>query len=129
MAYNFLIVDDSMLAREMVARTLQISGLPLGRVFKCPDGRAALDTLRAERVDCVLADINMPNMNGMQMVQHMADADLLHRIPVVIISTERSAERIQTLRAAGVRAFVNKPFTPEEIRRVLGDILKEDSDA
>ena len=124
MAYNVLIVDDSMMMRQMVAKTLQIANLPIGQIFKAANGREALQLLKDHWIDIVLADINMPEMNGIEMVQKMLKDGLLGKIPVIIVSTERSVTRIDELRAAGVRAFINKPFTPEAINKVVTEILE-----
>lgn len=123
MGYNVLIVDDSMIIRKMVAKTLSISDLDISEFFYAENGRQALEQLQANWVDIVFADINMPEMNGVEMVQEMQQQDLLSSIPVVIISTERSRERIETLKALGVRAYLQKPFVPEEFTKVVKDLL------
>ncbi|MFP4035595.1 MAG: response regulator, partial [Desulfovermiculus sp.] len=93
MGYNVLIVDDSMIIRSMVAKTLQISGLELEELYYAANGQEGLDLLLAKTVDIVFADINMPVMDGVQMVKAMAQRGILQRIPVVIISTERNRQR------------------------------------
>lgn len=123
MAYNFLIVDDSMIIRKMIAKTLKISGLDIGEIFLAENGRQALDQLRKNWVDIVFADINMPEMNGIEMIEEMRSEDLLRSIPVIIISTERSRERIETLKAMGVKAYLRKPFVPEEFSRIVKKLL------
>ncbi|MFP4429157.1 MAG: response regulator, partial [Desulfovermiculus sp.] len=93
MGYNVLIVDDSMIIRSMVAKTLQISGLELEELYYAANGQEGLDLLLAKTVDIVFADINMPVMDGVQMVTAMAQRGILQSIPVVIISTERNRQR------------------------------------
>lgn len=119
MAYNFLIVDDSAIIRAVVEKTLRIAGVEVGDVYKAGNGKEALACLEAHWVDMVLADINMPEMNGVQMVEEMRTRGLMTTIPVVIISTERSVTRIEELKAKGISAYLNKPFTPEAIREVV----------
>ena len=123
MAYNVLIVDDSAIVRAVVEKTLRLSGCPLGEVLQAANGREALDQLNNHWVDIVFADINMPEMNGIEMVERMSATGLLKTVPVVIVSTERSVTRIEELRAKGVRAYLNKPFTPEEIKAILSEVL------
>ena len=123
MGYNVLIVDDSMIIRKMIAKTLSISGLEISEFYFAENGRQALNQLRENWIDIVFADINMPEMNGMEMIEEMKKEDLLSTVPVVIISTERSRERIATLKAAGVKAYLRKPFIPEEFTRVVKDLL------
>lgn len=124
MAYNFLIVDDSMIIRKMIAKTLKISGLDIGEIFFAENGRQALDQLRESLVDIVFADINMPEMNGIEMIEEMRSEGLLRSVPVIIISTERSRERIETLKAMGVKEYLRKPFIPEEFSRVVKELLR-----
>ncbi|MGM0453366.1 MAG: response regulator [Thermodesulfobacteriota bacterium] len=123
MGYNVLIVDDSMIIRKMVAKTLRISDLNIGQYYFAENGRQALDQLEANWVDIVFADINMPEMNGMEMVEEMSKNDMLASIPVVIISTERSRERIENLKAMGIGAYLQKPFVPEEFAEVVKKLL------
>lgn len=123
MAFNILIVDDSHVTRTMIARTIQMAGVPVGELYYAENGREALDAMRANWVDLVLADINMPVMDGMEMLEKMSrDADL-RNVPVVIVSTEGSETKLEKLRGLGMRAFVKKPFMPERIREVMREIL------
>jgi two-component system, chemotaxis family, chemotaxis protein CheY len=66
----------------------------------------------------------MPEMNGIEMIEEMGKENLLKSIPVVIISTERSRERMETLKAMGVKAYLRKPFVPEEFSRVVRELLQ-----
>ena len=123
MAYNVLIVDDSLTARTFIVRTLEISGLPLSQCFQARNGAEALDTLQREWVDMVIADINMPVMNGVELVRRMRALDLLKTIPVIIITTDRSPHRMAELKEAGVQAYLTKPITPEEIKATVERFL------
>ncbi|MGD0058511.1 MAG: response regulator [Verrucomicrobiia bacterium] len=123
MPYNVLIVDDSPIVRKVVEKTLRLSGTELGEVSQAGNGREALDLLKDLWVDIVFADINMPEMDGIEMVERMWQTGLLKTVPVVIVSTERSVTRIEELRAKGVRAYLNKPFTPEEIKTIIDEVL------
>lgn len=121
---SVLVVDDSTVMRRMVKRSLEMAGLPLGRVFEAENGFAALTLLVSHRIDLVLSDVNMPEMDGVELVRQMSRANATRGVPVVIVSTERSEPRIDELRTLGVSAYLNKPFRPEElghiVRRVLG---------
>jgi two-component system chemotaxis response regulator CheY len=123
MGYNVLIVDDSMIIRSMVAKTLKISGLDLGEIHYAPNGQQGLDIVQNQEVDVVFADINMPVMDGVQMVAAMAEQGLLQRIPVVIVSTERNQQRIDHLKALGVTAYLKKPFMPEDFKATVENLL------
>jgi two-component system chemotaxis response regulator CheY len=96
-------------------------------MYYAANGQEGLDTLQAHHVDIVFADINMPMMDGIQMVRSMAESGLLQRIPVVIISTERNQQRIDQLKAMGVTAYLTKPFMPEDFKDTVEHLLaKED---
>ena len=123
MGYNVLIVDDSPIIRKMVAKTLKISDLDISGYQFAENGRQALLVLEENWIDIVFADINMPEMNGMELIEEMVKRDLMATIPVVIISTERSQERIDALRQMGISAYLHKPFVPEEFARVVRDLL------
>ncbi len=125
MAYNILIVDDSKIVRTVIQRAIQLSGAEIGDIYHAANGQEALDTMAANWVDIVFADINMPVMDGVQMVEEMARRGLVADIPVVIVSTDRSELRMQQLKAQGVREYLNKPFTPESIRDILTTCLRE----
>ena len=123
MAYTILIVDDSLTARTFIARTLEIAGVPLNHVHEAANGREALDLLQREWVDMVFADINMPVMNGVELVRAMRANELFQAIPVIIISTDRSTHRMNELKDAGVQAYLTKPITPEELKVTVEKFL------
>ncbi len=123
MANNVLIVDDSVIIRKMVARNLDMADIELGEVHFAENGQEALEKLEQHWIDVVLADINMPVMNGLELIAEMNRRELTASIPVVIISTERSKERIAALKDMGVKAYINKPFTPEEFATVIKGLL------
>ncbi len=123
MALNILLVDDSTTVRAVIARSLELAGVPVGTLHQAGNGREALAVLGREWIDLVFADINMPVMNGVEMIEKMREDGLLQTIPVVIVSTEGSVSRIEQLRAAGVRAYIRKPFTPELLRQVVEDTV------
>jgi two-component system chemotaxis response regulator CheY len=123
MAYNILLVDDSQTVKAVITKALAMSGLDLGDLFKAGDGREGLEILRREKVDLVFADINMPVMGGVEMVERMKGHPALRGIPIVIISTEGSATRIGELEAMGINAFLRKPFQPEALKKTVESIL------
>jgi two-component system chemotaxis response regulator CheY len=123
MAYNILVVDDSETMRAVIAKTLALAGLPVGNLFQAADGRQGIEILRREWIDLVLADINMPVLNGVGMVGEMQGDPALEGIPVIIVSTEGSTTRLQELKDRGVRAFLRKPFPPEELKKAVEAVL------
>jgi len=128
MAYNILIVDDSQTMRAVLTKTICMAGLEIGSVFEAENGREALAILEGEWVDLVFADINMPVMNGVEMVQEMKKLGYMESTPVVVISTEGSKTRLDALRDMGVKGFLRKPVTPELFKSVVDGILLGNAD-
>jgi two-component system, chemotaxis family, chemotaxis protein CheY len=124
MSYNILVVDDSNTVRAIIAKTLQLAGVPIRELFEASNGREALEVLDDNWIDLILADINMPVMNGVELIEKLHENGMIKDIPVVIVSTEGSATRIEELKKKGVSAYIRKPFTPELIRRVVDDIVE-----
>jgi two-component system chemotaxis response regulator CheY len=122
--YNILIVDDSRTIRAVIKKTLEIADVPTNNVWEAGNGLEALEVLRKEWVDIVFADINMPEMNGIELVEQMKTEGMIESVPVVIVSTEGSKQRIEELRHKGVRAYLRKPFAPESLKNVIGEILE-----
>lgn len=123
MGHDVLIVDDSAVIRQMVKRSLHMAGLDVGEVYEAANGIQALAQLGDHPVAVMLVDINMPTMNGMQLLARMKQNERLQHIPIVIVSTEGSSERRQELERMGVFGFVRKPFQPEQLRDVLVPLL------
>jgi two-component system chemotaxis response regulator CheY len=124
MPLNVLVVDDSETVRSVIRETLGLSGLELGTVLEAGNGEEALGLLQHEWIDLILADLNMPVMNGLELVRRLHEDDVLKSVPVIMISTVGSKTSIEELRARGVRAYVRKPFTPEQIRKIVREIVE-----
>ena len=124
MAFNVLVVDDSATIRAVIAKTLTMAEIPVNELYQASNGKEALDILDANWVDVVFADINMPVMDGLEMVDKMSKDGLLKTVPVIVVSTEGSTARMEELKAKGVSAYVHKPFTPELIREVMDSVME-----
>jgi two-component system, chemotaxis family, chemotaxis protein CheY len=125
MGYNILIVDDSATTRAMIKRTLHLAQVPVSQLFDASDGCDALDILSCLKVDLVLADLNMPNMDGATMTHAMRQDPKTRSTPVIIISAEPNAEKLAGLKADGVQAWIHKPFTPEAVRDAINNVIGE----
>lgn len=125
MGYNVLIVDDSQTMRKVIRKTVSISGFDLGNCWEAGNGREALDILGSCWVDLILADLNMPVMNGLEMLRELKKTDLHRHIPVILVTTEGSEKRLEEAYALGIRGYIQKPFYPETIRDVLTQIMEE----
>lgn len=122
MPLNILVVDDSATMRKMIVRTLHLSGLPVGETHEAANGREGLLMLALHRIDLALVDINMPEMNGEEMIDRVKANPNLRSLPVVVVSTEGSSKRIAALVAKGSVGYVHKPFTPEHLSKVVHEI-------
>ena len=121
MSLNVLIVDDSAVMRSMVLRTLQMTELDVGEVYQAANGQEGLTALGQYEIDLAIVDINMPVMDGEEMIQRARQDPQTAGVPIMIISTEGSQTRISRLIQRGVR-FVHKPFTPETVCDVVADL-------
>jgi two-component system chemotaxis response regulator CheY len=122
MSLNILIVDDSATMRRMITRTLHLSGLPVDGVFEAANGREGLLALAKNRIDLALIDINMPEMNGEEMIARIRQNPTFKDVAVVIVSTEGSTTRIASLMKEAAVGFVHKPFTPERLSQVVYEV-------
>ena len=122
MAINVLIVDDSGVMRTMVLKTMRMADLPLAEVHEAGNGQEGLDLLDKHWIDLAIVDINMPVMNGEEMIDRMNENSETKDIPVVVISTEGSTARIERLQHKGA-IFIHKPFSAEAIRDTVKDLL------
>jgi len=123
MAFRVLIVDDSSVMRAFIRRIIVLSGMEGAEFLEASDGREALNLLHNQWVDVVLTDINMPSMDGEQLVRCLAADDMLQSVPVVIVSTDGTENRMQQMLTLGARGYVKKPFMPETLREELERVL------
>ena len=123
MSYRVLITDDSPAMRSFVRRVIEISGFELSECFEAGDGEEALSLLRREWVDAILTDINMPGVDGEELLRRLAADEMLRTVPAIVISTDATENRISRLLSLGARGYVTKPFRPETLRAELERIL------
>ncbi|MEP6764151.1 MAG: response regulator [Gemmatimonadaceae bacterium] len=118
MAFNVLVVDDSAVMRTMVIRTLKMSGVPIANIYQAGNGEDGLNMLHEQWVDLLLLDVNMPIMDGEEMLQHVRANPDTKDLSVIVVSTEGSEIRLANLQALGA-SVVRKPFTPVMLRNVI----------
>ncbi|MCF8077067.1 MAG: response regulator [Desulfotignum sp.] len=124
MAYRVLVVDDSSSIRAIIKKIIKVSGFDVGGFLDACDGREALTVMAANQVDLVLTDINMPNMNGLELIARIKENHHLASVPVVVVSTEGSEKKMAEAMSLGAVGYVKKPFVPEEIKQTLNKILE-----
>jgi len=125
MALNILIVDDSSLTRKRIKRIIEMVDLGVEQFLEAENGIEALKVLSKSSVNLVLADLNMPEMGGAEMIQRMKSDEATKSIPVVVVSTESKTTRIKELLVEGVKDYLHKPFTPEEFKEIMHTVLSE----
>jgi two-component system chemotaxis response regulator CheY len=123
MILDVLIVDDSAAIRKILQRVLRQAELPLGQIYEAGDGLEALKTLDSQRVDLVLADINMPNMDGLQLLERVKTNEKWKHLPVVMVTTEGSESKVMSAAKLGAVGYVRKPFSAEQFRQTLDGIF------
>ncbi|HEV8395375.1 MAG TPA: response regulator [Vicinamibacterales bacterium] len=123
---NVLIVDDSATMRALLYRVVGLADLPIGAIYQAPNGAEALKLLETHNIQAVFTDVNMPVMNGMELLREMALRDEWRDILRIIISTDGSRLRREEARALKVSLYVEKPFRPEVVRDVLCQIASVD---
>lgn len=120
MSKSILTVDDSTSIRQLVRFTLEQSGY---HVIEASDGQEALGELKQNAVDLVLTDLNMPNVDGIELIRQIRADSGLKFLPIVMLTTESQEKKKQEGKAAGATAWIVKPFKPEQLVAVVKKIL------
>ena len=123
MSFNVLIVDDSNAMRAVIKKIVNISGFQMDECLEAGNGKEAIEVLSHNWVDVIISDINMPEVNGLEMLDRLQHNDTLKEIPVIMITTEGSSERMQEAFKRGAKGFIKKPFLPEEIKKILYKVI------
>jgi two-component system chemotaxis response regulator CheY len=123
MPLDVLIVDDSAAIRKILQRVLTQTNLPLGKMVEAADGREALEAMKREKIGLILSDINMPNMDGLQLLGELKSSEQWKGVPLLMISTEGSQTKVMEAVQLGARGFVRKPFTADQIKEKLAGIF------
>ena len=125
MALTILLTDDSSPMRKVLKKTFKAAGYSESQFLEAADGKEGLEQLKNHKVDIVITDYTMPEMNGLEMIRSMKADPVLSQIPVVVVTTEGSSEIIDRFMEQGANGYIKKPFTPEQVRDLLVKILGE----
>lgn len=120
MAKNIMIVDDSASLRQVVAIALKGAGY---EVVEACDGKDALNKLDGRKLHLVISDVNMPNMDGISFVKQMKAIAAYKFAPVIMLTTEAGDDKKAEGRAAGVKAWVVKPFQPAQMLQAVSKLV------
>lgn len=120
MSKTILTVDDSRTIREMVSFTLKGAGF---NVIEAHDGKHALEVIaNSSKIDLVITDINMPNMDGITLVRNLRANDNFKMTPILVLTTEGDESKKNEGRSAGATGWIVKPFNPEKLLQVIDKV-------
>jgi two-component system chemotaxis response regulator CheY len=120
MSKKIMTVDDSASVRQMVAFTLKGAGY---EVCEAQDGQDALKKLTGAPVQMVITDLNMPNMNGLELIKALRTKAEFKFVPIVFLTTESQSDKKDAAKAAGATGWIVKPFKPEQLLGVVKKVL------
>ncbi len=117
---KILAVDDSVSIRQMVGHTLRDAGYD---VETANDGRDALSKITGTKFDVVISDVNMPNMGGFELVKALREKPQYKFVPILMLTTETSADKKMQGKSAGATGWLVKPFNPETLLKTLKRVV------
>ena len=120
MAKTILIVDDSASLRQVVRIALIGAGYD---VIEAADGKDALGKLTGQKVHLIISDVNMPNMDGITMVKEIKKNPHYKFTPIIMLTTEGSDDKKREGQAAGAKAWVIKPFQPQQMLEAVSKLV------
>ncbi|HAR61844.1 MAG: hypothetical protein DKM50_11955 [Candidatus Margulisiibacteriota bacterium] len=121
-SYSILVVDDSRSLRMVIRKLLESTDYLFSNIYEAGNGKEALDLLKDNEVNMVLTDINMPEMDGINLVKVMKMRE--YDIPTIVVSTDASQETVITAIKFGAKGYIKKPFSADKIKDVLDKFLK-----
>ncbi len=116
-----LLVDDSQLSQNFLTRILNDIGIDL--ITTASDGIQAIDILSQQYFDLIITDLNMPEVDGLQLTQHIRTRPGQHSTPILMVTSEQNQNRLAAVEKAGVSAILDKPFEPSGIRQLIIQLL------
>jgi two-component system, chemotaxis family, chemotaxis protein CheY len=120
MKRKVLTVDDASTMRKMIALTLKTAGY---EVVEAADGLEALDLISKTEVDMMILDVNMPNMNGIELVRRVRTSPKHCRTPIIMLTTETQESLRTEARSAGATGWINKPFKQDHLVGAVGKVF------
>lgn len=120
MSKTIITVDDSASIRQMVNFTLQEAGYT---VIEAGDGKDALEKVKASAVDLVITDLNMPNMDGIELIKSLRSSPNYKFVPIIMLTTESQETKKKEGKDAGATGWIVKPFKPDQLLSVIKKVL------
>ncbi len=118
---NILVVEDSPTMRQLISFAMK--RIPNSRVIEATDGVDALKKLSSEKIDLILADINMPVMDGLKLVSLVRGNSAFKDIPIIMVTTEGAEEDRKRAIAIGANAYLPKPIQTQELLKLVTSFL------
>jgi len=125
MFQTIIVADDSVTARMIIKRCLEIAGLCDAKFLDARDGTEALELAKNNKVDLLVTDLNMPKMDGRSLLKHIKASPRLFDLPVLVVSSLTNQAKIDELKGLGAAAVLGKPISPVEISEALKSITNE----
>jgi two-component system, chemotaxis family, chemotaxis protein CheY len=123
MTMRVMVVEDSTTMRSLIATTVEeIKGV---EVIEAGNGFEALRILPQKSIDLIITDINMPDINGLEIIQFVKNNPNYQKIPVIVVTTEQAVEDRKKGLALGAAEYITKPFNPDALRKVVRRVMKE----
>ncbi len=120
MAKTIITVDDSASVRQMVGFTLKEAGY---QVIEASDGRDAVSKMNGRQINLVVTDLNMPNMDGIELIKNVRANPAYKFIPILMLTTESQTEKKVEGKKAGATGWIIKPFQPEQLLNVVRKVI------
>ena len=118
---TIMTVDDSASLRQMVSFTLRAAGFD---VIEAADGLEAFTQAQATTVRMIITDLNMPNMDGIELIKKLREVPAYKFVPIVLLTTESEPGRKSEAKAAGATGWIIKPFLPEQLLAIVKKVMR-----
>jgi len=118
-----LVVDDSNLARKHICNVIRQMGIFKKNIVLAKDGKDALSHFSEEEFDLVITDLNMPVMDGNELIEHIRTESARPYVPILMVTSEENQATLEHVQQAGVSAICDKPFEADHVKRLLSRIL------
>lgn len=116
-----LVVDDSEFSRKFITRIL--SDIGIENITLAQDGKQAFELFNQHYFDLIVTDLNMPEMDGLQLIEHIRNSNGQQTVPILMVTSEQNQNRLAAVEKAGVSAVLDKPFEPASIRQLISRLL------
>ncbi|KAA0875038.1 response regulator [Nitrincola tapanii] len=120
---SVLVVDDSPMSRKYLERVLNAIGVV--KIREARDGAEALQIMKVERFDLVITDYNMPNIDGLELVQHIRQYTDQPSVPVIVVTSEQNEEPLSAIKTAGVSAICQKPLSYQTLKKLIRHLIQQ----